>query len=308
METEALRRARRRALHVVLGYALIGGVWVVLSSLLLGSLSIGTLDHAVVESLKGVAFVFVTASGLALILRRDYATMVDAKVQLAASATALSRLQGNASLALATGAISHDMKNLLAVVQTNVELLLEDRNADADIVGDIRDGMRRLRDFATQLMARASRQSVFPIQAVELGAVVAKCVRLTNLFAPGHEVSFEVRVADGCTVRARAQELECAILNLLLNAVDANDRRGQVQVSVARRDGTVVLAVRDEGPGVPEDVQAKLFHPHFTTKGERGNGMGLAVTNGIMASYGGTARLADPGPPGAEFVLELPVV
>jgi signal transduction histidine kinase len=135
--------------------------------------------------------------------------------------------------------------------------------------------------------------------------VVNDCIRLTSLFARGHKCKFEASVASNCTVRARRQEIECAVLNILLNALDANQHRGRIRVSCERVDDGVVVRVRDEGPGVPRELTEKIFDPFFTTKGEHGNGIGLSVTRGLIRSYGGDVRLSDPGP-GAEFEVRLP--
>ncbi|MFO0570965.1 MAG: HAMP domain-containing sensor histidine kinase [Polyangiaceae bacterium] len=303
------RIARRQALKVAIKYALLAGAYVVGSSLLLGALPVGRGGHATVEVLKGAAFVLVTAAALGVVLQRDYAQILDAKARLTASATALARAHNAASLSIVTGAIAHDMRNLLAAAIANLEFVAPSARVDdeaEEALGDIRVSLDRLSAFTSELLERAGKSaSTFPPSAVDLARVVEDCVRLTTLFIRNHRCEFKSTVDGDCVVLARRQELECAVLNLLLNAIDANQHAGLISIALTRSDGGVVLRVRDEGPGVPEELGERIFEPFFTTKADHGNGVGLAVTRGLMRSYGGDVRLSDHGP-GAEFELSLP--
>jgi two-component system sensor histidine kinase PilS (NtrC family) len=94
------------------------------------------------------------------------------------------------------------------------------------------------------------------------------------------------------------------VFNLLVNAIQAIDGRGgQVAVTAAAAATHVSLHVRDDGPGVPAELRAKIFEPLFTNKA-RGIGLGLAVSRSLAEANGGTLDLADDGP-GAHFVLTL---
>lgn len=301
--------AKRKAWKVALGYALAAAAYIVASSLLVAELALDPHDHAVIETLKGIGFVAVTALALGWLVHRDYRALIDAKAELAASAAALARAQNAATLSVVTGAVAHDMRNLLGAARTNLEFVESAVRGDPDAseaLADVRESLERMTQFATDLMARAGKNpSEFPAAEVDLAGVARDCVRLTSLFARGHQCDIALEVESECTVHARRQELECAVLNLLMNAVDASERRGRVSVRCVRSERDVLLRVRDSGPGVPAELADKIFEPFFTTKGSRGNGIGLAVTRGLARSYGGDVRLAGPGP-GAEFVLQLP--
>lgn len=305
------RAARRRALVVAVAYGVLAGTYIVVSSMWLGDMTVGAQSHALIETLKGLGFVLLTAIGLGVVLHRDYLAILDSKAKLGASATALARAHNAASLSLIAGAIAHDMRNLVGAAMTNLDFIAPTSSDDPDAkeaLGDIRESLDRLSEFATELMGRSGKSaSAFPASQVDLAAVVGDCVRLTSLFARGHKCEIETSCTGDCTVHARRQEIECAVLNLLLNALDANQRKGKISVACERTADGVVVRVRDEGPGVPKELAEKIFDPFFTTKGDHGNGIGLAVTRGLLRSYGGDVRLSDPGP-GAEFEVRLPAV
>lgn len=211
---------------------------------------------------------------------------------------------------IVVAAIAHDMRNLLSGVTLNLHVLdacdlTEDERAGA--LSDVRECVRRLSSFTSDLMAWAARAaSPHPASAIRLSEVVADCVRLTTLFVPGHRCSFDVDVITECVVHGRRREVEIAIVNVLVNAVEANGHAGRVHIALERRGDSAVVRVRDEGPGVAQEVRAKVFEPFFTTRGARGNGIGLAATRSIARAAGGEARLTAAGP-GAEFEIELPL-
>jgi C4-dicarboxylate-specific signal transduction histidine kinase len=112
--------------------------------------------------------------------------------------------------------------------------------------------------------------------------------------------------ADLPLVQADAPRLEQVFLNLLLNAADAMDGRGTVEVRAGTEAGLVVVTLRDHGPGIAPEVLPRIFDPFFSTKPPGlGTGLGLAVCLGIMGSFGGRLEVAGAEGGGARCRLEL---
>jgi len=98
------------------------------------------------------------------------------------------------------------------------------------------------------------------------------------------------------------------VLNLLLNATDAIEGEGTIEIAIEEADGEVVLAVSDTGPGIAQEVRDRLFEPFVTTKrAGAGTGLGLAVCWTIVDRLGGTIVAEDAARGGARFVVRLPV-
>ena len=83
-----------------------------------------------------------------------------------------------------------------------------------------------------------------------------------------------------------------ALLNLVINAIQAVERKGRVEVSAAVADGMVCVAVSDNGPGIPPEKLASIFDPYFTTKTE-GSGLGLWIAQQIVTAHGGSSAGAE---------------
>jgi signal transduction histidine kinase len=99
-----------------------------------------------------------------------------------------------------------------------------------------------------------------------------------------------------------------ALLNLIVNAIDAvAEAGGTVTVSTACGDDRALVRVVDDGPGIPDDVRARVFEPFFTTKGQAGTGLGLAMVYAFTQRHGGSVSVDSGQGHGTTFTLALPL-
>ncbi len=108
-------------------------------------------------------------------------------------------------------------------------------------------------------------------------------------------------------VIARGEEIVAAIVNLIVNAIDAMTSGGTITVKTGHSDGQAWVSVADTGPGMTTEVQARIFEPFFTTKGADGTGLGLAMVFATMQRHRGHVSLETAPGKGAKFTLSLPL-
>jgi signal transduction histidine kinase len=158
-----------------------------------------------------------------------------------------------------------------------------------------------LHEFSRTGKLELERERVDPADVVRDALAIAKMDSAFKL----HVVSSEL--APGLpAVRGDRQKLTQALVNLVRNALHATTPGQKVRVTAERRDDTVVLAVEDEGPGVPAEIRQRLFEPFMTTKGDQGYGLGLYMARLIVSSHRGKIALVDR-PRGARFEVVLPI-
>jgi two-component system, NtrC family, sensor kinase len=119
----------------------------------------------------------------------------------------------------------------------------------------------------------------------------------------------ETRVAiegTGVVALVDAEMVRAAVLNLLLNAAQAMNGRGEITVRIAARDGAARIDVQDTGPGIPTELRERVLEPFVTTK-SRGGGLGLPIARRTADVHGGTLTLAFPPEGGTLATLTLPV-
>lgn len=177
------------------------------------------------------------------------------------------------------------------------ELMLK-ASAEAQRAGDVVSG---LRDFYQRGTTRPER--------IPVAALVDNVAQLVRQQAVRDEVTLSTRHDDGAAVRVDRLQVENALQNVLMNAVDsvagAAPSRKWVEASTSSRDGRVEIRVRDSGPGIAADLVDSLFEP-FTTSKAGGMGMGLAIARSLVHANGGELRLERSDGAGACFVLAFP--
>jgi two-component system, NtrC family, sensor histidine kinase HydH len=131
---------------------------------------------------------------------------------------------------------------------------------------------------------------------------------LTTLFegqAKERQIEFSSRCSIEGNLRIDQGLMTQAILNLLQNALDATPPHGSVQLNVSKNEDTIVVEVRDTGVGIPKENLEIIFNLYFTTK-TKGNGMGLAITQQIIAQHHGHIQVGNASPKGTAFIVSLP--
>jgi signal transduction histidine kinase len=171
----------------------------------------------------------------------------------------------------------------------------------------IADEALRCRKIVSSLLDFA-RQSE-PVKAKhDPNIVVTESVVLTRKQAAFNDVAVEESLTqDLPLINMDKDQIEQALINLILNAIAATDAGGKVTVStslVAEAE-SVELAVSDSGKGIPEEDMGKIFDPFFTTR-ESGTGLGLAITHGIIEQHGGTIKVDSKLGQGTTFTIRLP--
>ncbi len=238
----------------------------------------------------------------------------DARVLVFDDITPLIRAQKVAAWREVARRLAHEVKNPLTPIQLSAERLRrhfatapEPARALVDecttaIVTEV-ESLKGLVDEFSQF-ARMPPPKRVP---TDLHTLVGSTLALyTGLF---RDVRIDCRYGDGLPpVNVDPEQIRRVIINLVDNAIEAMERRGQVNVETLY-DGTDHVArivVADNGPGIPASEREKLFLPYYSTK-RRGSGLGLAIVRRIVVEHGGTIDVGDNSPRGTRFTIELPV-
>jgi two-component system sensor histidine kinase FlrB len=115
-----------------------------------------------------------------------------------------------------------------------------------------------------------------------------------------------VDACEGAKMVGSRKALFGALVNLLENAMQATPAGGKICLTGNRRGDLLAIGVRDSGPGISRETQARIFEPFFTTKGQ-GTGLGLAIALGVARAHGGAIEVFSEQGEGAEFVITLPI-
>ena len=214
-------------------------------------------------------------------------------------------------LARLLGRLAHEIRNPLSSLDIHVQLLDEDlAQATPETrqrLGIIRGELTRLESIVKRFLRLAS-PSALEIEDLDLPKLVGHVCNLLGPEAAARGIAISTMLApDLPPLRADGVQLTQALLNLVINAIQALEKGGRVEVWVTNPPALNVidLEVRDNGPGVPPERLAAVFEPYFTTK-EEGSGLGLWIAQQIANAHGGTLEVTNAPERGAVFRLRLP--
>jgi len=152
----------------------------------------------------------------------------------------------------------------------------------------------QLNEFINYSRPREIRRAVLPLHPA-----IQEVVRALNYDLEEKKVKLEVK-GEPVSIEADEQLFRQMLFNLLLNAVQALETGGEIQVITGKRAAEAFLEIRDNGPGVPPDRRKEIFKPYFTTH-QKGTGLGLAVVQQIVLAHGWEIECLANEPKGAAF-------
>lgn len=216
---------------------------------------------------------------------------------------------------LAAG-VAHNLNNSLTVIQGRAQLLLMRSTADdgskkslgviTQAVGDCSQTLRRLLDFSR----RETTRHPVPVDLSELITSSVEIARpkwqATSAERTG-TVEVQINAPAPAFTLGDSAELREVALNLIFNAVDAMPNGGTIEAGTRVEGKTARFWIADTGNGMPAEVIARIFEPFYTTKGERGTGLGLSASHGIIENHSGDINvISEPGK-GTRFEVILPL-
>jgi PAS domain S-box-containing protein len=239
----------------------------------------------------------------ALLTLRDVESVhrIEDEIELSRRLSAIGRL---------TSGVAHEVKNPINAIVVHLEVLRQKlHQADPatrrhmDVIGT---EIKRL-DRVVQTLLDFTRPVELRLVETDLRRLVDEVVALASPEAAQHQVRIQRETGTGpLPVRVDVDLTKQAILNIVINGVQAMPDGGNLNIALHREGDDAVIAVRDEGPGIAADVRDKIFNLYFTTK-KGGTGIGLAAAYRILQMQHGSVEFESAEGSGAFFYLRLPL-
>jgi PAS domain S-box-containing protein len=262
----------------------------------------------------------------ALVFVRDMTEFHRAQLRHQELESQLYQAQKMEAVGRLAGGVAHDFNNLLAIVLGYVELMLEDfkvKRSHRDHLETIYNAAKRASDLTRQLLA-FSRKQILEMKTASVNAIITGFEKLLRRLI-GEDIKLELLlIPENPLVRADTAQMEQVLMNLAVNARDAMPEGGVLtiktsmeEISAAQTEqipgmkagSNAMIEVRDTGCGMYQETLMNIFEPFFTTKGkEKGTGLGLATSYGIIKQHGGYIGGGGESGKGATFKIYLPLV
>jgi signal transduction histidine kinase len=226
-----------------------------------------------------------------------------------------------ASLGQASAEFVHDLGNPLTIVWGYVQLLAKklekaENGGEAENAASIRElniieqNVRMCRDLLNMWQSYGSVEGS-PHKPISVSAILREVIKSVDRMAAQSGVDLKATVSDDdCTLIGDAVQINRAVQNVILNAVQASaEKKGSVTVDCKQKEFYVDIRVADTGSGIDPSQMSKIFDPYFTTKqGKSGTGLGLYITKKVVEDHNGSIKVDSTPGVGTTFTLRLPLL
>lgn len=223
-----------------------------------------------------------------------------------------------ASLGKLAAVVAHEINNPLSSVVTYAKLLVRRLRNDPELSDDCKENLEYLESIAseatrcgeivTQLLSFARKRGG-EFSNVNINQVIERSIFLVKHKMQLAEVDVEIELSDDIpTIFADPNQLQQALMAILINACEALVRGGVVRIETTPSAGGATITISDNGPGMETEVAQRIFEPFYTTKDEAsGVGLGLAVVYGIVERHKGSIEVDTHPGRGCRFEIFLPL-
>ncbi len=240
----------------------------------------------------------------ALLTMRDAESVrrIEDEIELSRRLAAIGRL---------TSGVAHEVKNPINAIVVHLEVLREklqqidpDTRRHMDIIGS---EIQRL-DRVVQTLVDFTRPVELRLADIDLRRIIDDVILLATPDAERQGIHIARQPdLDPLPVKVDADLIKQAVLNVVLNGIQAMPEGGMLTIAARRDDGTAEVEIRDNGPGIPAEIRDKIFNLYFTTK-QKGSGIGLAMTYRVMQLHNGSVEFESREGEGTTFRLRLPLM
>ncbi len=258
-------------------------------------------------------------------LEQQNASLTRAYAELQATQSQLVQSAKMASLGELVAGVAHEINNPLAFVLSHLDTTrrsLAQFRAELSptLAGKVEDhwqraqsrllemalGLERIRDLVLKLRA-FSRLDEGELQSVSMRESVESLLTIIGHRTEGR-ITVETQFGDPDVIECYPALLNQALLNLVVNSIDAIDGEGKIVISAGMDGNQYALSVSDTGSGIPDDILERVVEPFFTTKAiGQGTGLGLSITFSIVKKHGGTLALNERAGGGTEAIIRFPL-
>lgn len=215
------------------------------------------------------------------------------------------------SIGLLAAGVAHEVNTPLAVISTYAQMLAKqvaDDEQKSRMLDKIAKQTFRASEIVNSLL-NFSRTSTTEVGRVDLNRLITETVSLVDHQLQKAGIQMKLDLASSLNaVDGNSGKLQQVLLNLIINARDAMEPGGKLEISSVNEGSLVAVDIADTGHGIAPEHLARIYDPFFTTKGaKKGTGLGLSITYGIVQEHGGTIEVFSRPQGGSRFRIEIPV-
>jgi two-component system sporulation sensor kinase A len=200
--------------------------------------------------------------------------------------------------------LAHEIRNPLTSIKVLFQTFKDNPSLTKEDMQVVLSAAEQMDDLLTRFL-RFARSDEFNLTDVYINSIIKHVIKLTEFQLKDRSIGLSLELSKLPPIKADRAMIQQALLNLVLNAIEAMPDSGTLTISSKLENGNAVVGIKDTGCGIPEDIKDKIFDPFFTTKGD-GTGLGLSIVYNIASLHNGEISFESSGK-GTTFTLKIPI-
>lgn len=297
------------ALTIAATYLAVGIVYIIVSGFLAAQFAASLQHLKHIELIKGIGFIVTTAILLMVFSYVLFRRIAHKERVCGHQREALILSENRALAGVFASSVAHDINNVLTILDYAVDQLAKDklRNKEqSEHIEELQHTNERLRELTNRLAHAASPQPADVFEQMDLIHTIQETVDLARTHNRVRDCQLNLEADPSITMAGNSVLIHQMLLNLIINAADACNNKGRVQIRVQRENDRCAIEVHDNGTGISEKDRQSIFTPFFSTK-HTGKGLGLLSVKSCADAHHGTIEVTDSPLGGACFRITLPM-
>ncbi len=200
--------------------------------------------------------------------------------------------------------LAHEIRNPLTSIKVLFQAFKDNPALTKEDMKVVLSATEQMDDLLTRFL-RFARSDEFNLSDVYINSVIKQVINLAQFQIKNQSINVVLNLSKLPPIKADRAMIQQALLNLVLNAIEAMHDGGTLTISSKMGNGSAVVSIGDTGSGIPEEIKDKIFDPFFTTKGD-GTGLGLSIVYNIVSLHNGEISFESNGK-GTTFTLRIPI-
>jgi len=290
-------------------YIVLGGAYIFISSSIAAEAADTVTSLQLSDVKKGLVFVAVTGLLLFGTMGRMLKVIADKNEKIIDQRNALLISERQAIAGMLASSVAHDINNVLTVLTNNIGMAAEtltNNTNNTKILGQFQQACDQLEELSNSLLqAGQSVRNISP-ESFDVKSLIQEAFEFSRTHNAVQYCTIGIKCPDSLQMIGYPTLLKPMLFNLILNAAEATDGTGTIQVTVHQENGNINLAVEDDGPGISPEERERIFDPFYTTKKD-GTGLGMLSIQACVEAHDGEISITESLLGGAQFVIILPI-
>ena len=221
----------------------------------------------------------------------------------------LTRAEKLSGLGTLAAGIAHEMNNPLYSVMAHTEAIMEQENISKirELAGKVLARSKHMASVILNLSGYARANDKDAMMEVDINERLDAATEMALMASYSDDIELVKNYESASHITAKPEEIQQVFLNIISNSVQAMDGKGTINLSTQKKEGFILVQIRDTGPGIPREHLSKVFDPFFTTREVgKGTGLGLNIVHRVVEKYGGNIQIESEVGQGTTVMISLP--